>query len=476
MHNVYLYIRPASDQRARDDDYDRQLKYARKYCPTLIEDSEHIFFGREDLRRFCDAVAAGKVAPGSTLLVEDLTHLSRDQMRKASDKLLDLAEHGIVVVTTARRRAAGGYASRYQKAREGAKVKVLLPGWVEWLSATEYRLKPAEAAVVRRIFEMVAAGASYGTVVKTLNQEGVEPFRSRGKGKLWITATIFGIVTSQAAIGVYAPRDGGPPLEDYFPAVVSKQLFQAVQDLRATRAKGQVSRAGAKVNLWSKVGSCGVCGRPLHLRGKGEKDLRYLVCSGKGAIGCKALNINADKAEVVFLELLANVVHADCFGGGATPAGAERQQVAMQLLDQQAIKASLVALLSVDPLPEVVAAIKKAKLAIARLEAARAELERAAARTRDVRDSHAALMETIDLGCDGGRAQANALLRRLKIKVALLRTAQRTIYRVEQDNQPVLQLFDSAGKVIVVPYRRNAVAHAHGLEPSVKVEDSLVDA
>lgn len=467
MNNIYLYVRASRDQQDRRS-FERQLKYARAYCPTLMEDREHVFC---ELERFCDAVTAGTVPAGSTLLVEDFDYLSHPGMWKASDKLREFREYGIAVVMTAGRRIAASYASRYLKARDGAKVKVLLPGWIEWVSATEYRLKEAEAAVVRRIFEMAAAGSSYGAIVRTLNQEGIAPFRSRGKGKLWIAATVFGIVKSQAAIGVYTPRDGGPPIEDYFPAVVSRDLFHSAQGGSVECQQDKVARASAEVNLWAKVGCCAMCGQALHLRRKGPKDLRYLVCSGKGAIGCKALNISVSKAELVFLELLANVVHADCFAGGARQADQERRQLAGQIQEQQAIKARLVALLNVDPMPEVVAAIRKANFAIAALEAKHAELDRAPFVALGTQAGTASLMDRIDLGSTEGRMEANSLLRRLKIKVAVLRTEQRTSYRVEQDGKPVLQFFDAGGKVIAVPFSRSVAVYEQ--EPVVESEYSL---
>ena len=171
MENVYAYIRFSDDKQAQGSSYERQLGLAREYCPTLIEDKAHIFFdaGKSaftganvseggELKRFYDGVASGDIPHGSTLLVEDLDRLSRAGMWKASDKLRELTENGITVVTlrdkhpytgklslsssltalikqelaheeSAKKsgRVADSYVKRYAKARSGKKVKVLLP-------------------------------------------------------------------------------------------------------------------------------------------------------------------------------------------------------------------------------------------------------------------------------------------------------------------------------------------------------------
>jgi len=492
MQNTYLYIRFSDDKQAQGSSYARQLGYAKDYCPTLIDDREHIFFdsGKSafsganlaqggELKRFYDAVASGIVPKGSTLLVEDLDRLSRDGMWKASGKLRELTENGIAVVTLRDRklyqgelkisdaltslikhelaheesakkssRVSQSYTKRYSAARAGTKVKVLLPGWIEWVSPTEYRFKEPEAALVRRIFSMAADGYSYGVIVRTLNAEGVPPFRGRDKGKLWITATVFGIIKGRAAIGTYAPRDGGQPIEDYFPAVVTKELFDAAQGARAERKADKVTRASAVVNLWSKVAHCGLCGRLMHFLPKGRNNQRYLVCSGKIGVQCRSLNVKAERAELVFREILVNVVNADYFtGDSGRQAMQELRQLAGLLDEQHSRKARLVTLLDTDPMPEVVAAIRRANLTIAGFETKKAELELSVSQALKVETSKAALMEKIDLSDIVGRMQANALLRGLRIKVSILRSEDQTTYRVDEDKKIILFVSDSHDKI-----------------------------
>ena len=205
MQNTYPYIRFSHEKQAEGSSYDRQLGEARKFCPSLIEDKEHIYFdsgksafhGKQmesggELRRFYDNVKSGKVSKGSVLLVEDLDRLSRAGMWKASDKLRELTENGVSVrtlrdgklyegtlkfsdaITSLIKqevaneesekksvRVAASYRNRYARAKAGKKVKVLLPSWLEWVSDDKpYRVKEAEAKVVRDIFTQAAAGHS----------------------------------------------------------------------------------------------------------------------------------------------------------------------------------------------------------------------------------------------------------------------------------------------------------------------------
>ena len=521
MQNTYLYIRFSDDKQAQGSSHARQLQYAKDYCSTLIEDKEHIFFdsGKSafsganlarggELKRFYDSVASGLIPKGSTLLVEDLDRLSRDGMWKASDKLRELTENGIAVVTLRDRkryegvlkisdaltslikqelaheesakkssRVAQSYVKRYAAARAGYKVKVLLPGWIEWASPTAYRLKDAEAATVQKMFKMAAVGHSYAVIARALNEEGIVPFRSRGKNTLWITATIFGIIKGKAAIGTYAPRDGGPPIEGYFPAVVTKEEYDAAQGARAERKTDNVTRTSAKFNLWSKVGLCGVCGRMLHCLPKGRDGKQYLVCSGKIGFNCKALNVNAERAELAFLELLVNVVNSDYFTSDSKQVMAEIRQLSGQIADQTEKKSKLVALLEADPLPEVVAAIKKTNGTLSELGAKQAELELQVMQAAKAASSKAALMAKIDLESTEARMEANALLRRLSIKTEILRAGEQINYIVRQDGNQVLAVYDRQDSIFAISYSEETAERMYkrGETPEMEYFVSLDD-
>lgn len=497
MQNTYLYIRFSDDKQSEGSSYARQLQLARNHCPTLIEDKEHIFFdaGKSafhsmhledggELKRFYDAVKDGLVPKGSTLLVEDLDRMSRAGMWKASDKLRELTENGIAVVTLRDGKRYSGvlnfsdaitsllkqelaneesakksnrislsYLDRYSKARMGIKVKVLLPGWLEWQSFTKpYAFKEPEATIARRIFTMSAAGHSYAAICKEFNQEEIPPFRGRGKGKVWITASVYAIVKGRAAIGEYAPRDGGPPIPGYFPALVDTQLFDAAQGARAERKAEKVTKSSAAINIWSKVAICALCRKPLHSQPKGRFNTRYLVCSWKMGGVCEAKNISEKRSETVFRELLAYIVNADVFNGQQKQVVPMLRQLAGQIDEKQKLKARQVALLDENPLPELVAAIKKLNAAIGSLEAEKTALELQAAQALKIESSKAAMMKRIALDSREERMDANSLLKRLQVTVAIARFDTSIRYTVEQGGHRILELTDHNGETSVVAY------------------------
>lgn len=525
MQNHFLYIRFSHDKQAEGTSYERQLGNARSFCPTLIEDKEHIYFdsgksafhGKQlesggELRRFYDDVKSGKVPRGSVLLVEDLDRLSRDGMWKASDKLRELTENGIGVRTLRdgklyqgtltfsdgvmallkqevaneeskkkSSRVADSYVIRKAKARTGKKVKVLLPSWLEWVAEDKpYKVKEEQAAVVVDIFSQAAAGYSYAIICKNLNGRGIKPFRNKkNPDALWIPASLFAMVKNEAVLGTYAPRDGGPPIPLYFPPIMDQAMFDAAQGARVDRRRDGIKNTAARVNLWQKVGVCGLCGRPMHCVPKGRnKGNLYLLCSGKMGGMCNAINIEAKRAEEVFKEVLVNVVNAEHFTGDDRKQDEmERRQLEGQIDAVQQRRDKLVAMLDVDPTPEVATAIKKAKAEIAALAEAKAAIEERSFTEVSIERSKAALMAKIDLVNTDARMDANGLLRRLKIRAELVRIDDQISYVVRQDGKRILSVYDRGTELVTLPSSQETAERMHdqGELPELEYSVSLSD-
>lgn len=499
-NHTYLYIRYSSERQGEGSSRQRQMDYALAYCPELIQDDKHIYFdgGKSAfkgeqlaaggaLKRFYDDVDSKVVPWGSTLLVEDLDRLSREGMFVASDKLRELLGKGITVVTTRDRkcyeagvlkfadaittlvrqeqahqesvvksgRVADSYLKRYANARRGEKVKVLLPSWVKWVSATEYQLKEYEAGIVKEIFTMAAKGWSYAMICKDLNDRSIPPFRGGKKaGALWITASVSAIVKGRAAIGEYAPNDGLPPIPGYFPAAVTLAEFDAAQGARALRkGSGVTSYNESRFNVWSKVGVCATCKRPFHCVEKGRaaagdrEGTYYLVCSGKFGGQCTAKNIPAKQAEEAFIEVLMNAVNSDFFLGDQSAELAEIRALAGQIDTLQVQKQRLDrALMVSDDLEEVVAAIKTVKADIARLTTEKQEKESKLLERETVERSRASIRAKIDLVGRDGRIEANSLLKGLGVVVEIVRHTRQVTYTVRQGGKLILTVYQEPGK------------------------------
>lgn len=489
MENVYLYIRYSHEKQGEGSSRKRQLDMARDYCASqfhapLIEDARHIYFdaGKSaykgehlddggELKRFRDDIDNGTVPRGSTLLVEDLDRLSRADMWKASDFLRELTGEGITVVTLRDRkeykgtltfsdaitslikqelshdesrkkagRVADSYLDRYAKARAGKKVKVLLPSWLEWVSDYEpYKVKEAEAAIVKEVFERAAEGYSYAAIAKMLNQRGVRPFRSKeGDTKLWITASLYALIRNEAVLGTYKPNDGGPPLPDYFPLIIEKGLFDAAQGVRVERKRDKETSRGPVFNLWTRVGVCALCGRTYHCLPKGKAGYVYLVCSGKIGGTCKAGNIRADRAEIGFQDVLLNAVNADYFLEDNREELMKARELEGQIDAVDKRRGKLLAMLDVDPMPEIATALKKANAERAVLVEQKATLDQAAVQRANLSRSREALLAKIDLTGNTARMEANSMLRRLGIVVEIGRQDPQIVYEVKQDGKRIM--------------------------------------
>jgi len=486
MENVYLYIRYSHEKQEDGSSYERQFDLARDYCPTLINDKAHVYFDKGksaykgehleeggELKRFYDNVKSRKVPTGSKLLVEDLDRLSRADMWKASDFLRELLGEGITVVTLRDRkeykgaltfsdaivslilqeqnnkesvrkgeRVADSYVKRYAAARAGKKVKVLLPSWLEWVGDYEpYKVKEAEEAIVKEIFDRAAEGYSYAAIAKMLNQRGVKPFRSKkeGDGKLWITASLYALIRNEAVLGTYKPNDGGPPLPLYYPPIIKKSVFDAAQGVRVERKRSKETSRGPVYNLWTRVGVCALCGRTYHCLPKGKAGHVYLVCSGKIGGACKGGNIRADKAEIGFREILLNAVNADYFLEDNRDELMKARELEGQIDAVDRKRQTLLAMLDDDPMPEIAAALKKVNSERAALTEQKAALDQAAVQRVNLSRSREALQAKIDLSSNTARMEANNVLRRLKISVGIERQDPHILYTVKQDGKLILK-------------------------------------
>lgn len=219
-----------------------------------------------------------------------------------------------------------------RKRRRGAAMTRRCPAWLSIpQGATSYRSPmngvhgfvpiADRAAIVERIFQMAAQGIGAATIAAQLNREGVEPWAG---GKGWYASYVRKITRNPAVIGEFQPhtkpRGGkrmpaGVPIPDYFPAVVSVELFERVNDVRRMRVVAEQS-ANRLVNLFGGLAHCGRCGGTMSYVGKGYDILangqkvprRYLRCSSNHrSAGCD--NRNSYSYDVVEDAVLTKLLH-----------------------------------------------------------------------------------------------------------------------------------------------------------------------
>lgn len=180
---------------------------------------------------------------------------------------------------------------------------------------------PDRAAVVRRIFEMSAAGESFLSIQNALNHESVPaPGKHRlGTDNLWHRTVISRMIRNTAYKGEYYwghPKRFLIPI----PAIVSEELWTKAQK----RKRGRAPSSG-----FALVGHlrCGVCGR--RMQAKSDKRPRkewqgYRCCSDSlptGHCGMKYLPRHPleEKAEQTLRETLSNPAEIRAMLSAAAP-------------------------------------------------------------------------------------------------------------------------------------------------------------
>ncbi len=181
---------------------------------------------------------------------------------------------------------------------------------------------PFEVEIVRRIFSMIAEGRSTFFVAKTLNDQGL-PTKAGGK---WHPLTIGRIVTNPAYTGITyfgktrgTRKTGLKPqnkedwkiLPDATPPIISKELFDRVQDVLRHNKEQRPPRIDHEYLLTGHI-VCGNCGSPVTGSCLSRKH-RYYRCRGtqpttsRSAI-CKANYMRADYIEDVVWQKVSELL------------------------------------------------------------------------------------------------------------------------------------------------------------------------
>ena len=363
MSKVFSYVRFSSAKQSAGDSEARQTRaakaFALEYGLELADSKEYLFFdaGRSaykgkhlddtgELARFLRYVEDGSIPAGSYLVVESLDRLSREKVRDALPRFLDLLAKGINVYTstdgrlytrdyneidliisiitmsraheesaTKGKRVSSAWRNKHREAREtGKPLGKLRPLWLD-LTSHGYVLNPERAAVVQRIFALSGQGYGSRVIASTLNQEGIPSFTAGRKNLsgLWNYSGVRHIMESRTVLGEYVPHifvDGvrtpaGEPIKDYFPAVVTEDDFYLANAAKEARHAGGVTKTTTNFNVMTGVLRCYECGAMMHLQGQRKR--RYYKCSNAVRGMCSMGIISAPRTEEVFREILAKL-------------------------------------------------------------------------------------------------------------------------------------------------------------------------
>lgn len=299
---AYSYVRFSTLDQIKGDSQRRQTDAAAQWCKRngveLIQSYKDLgvsaFRGKNAetgaLASFLSLVRAGRIAKGSYLIVESLDRISRNSIMEAFDVFRDIIKGGIKLVTlsdgqvydreginsnwssliisltvlsraheeskTKSQRISQAWSNkRSQIGNGGEKLTAKGRGWLK-LSADRKTFEPIpeRVAVVRQIFELARAGKGANQIGKILREQGTAPF---GRAPAWHTSYVKKILDSRAVIGEFTPairRNGEAkfldPIPNYYPAVVSRELFATVNQMR--RARPSFKGRGT-FNVFSKL-------------------------------------------------------------------------------------------------------------------------------------------------------------------------------------------------------------------------------
>lgn len=173
--------------------------------------------------------------------------------------------------------------SMYTAAKKGKYLGGTLPYGFNVNENGDYIENKAEADIVRRVFDLRAAGAMPADILRIFQDDGT---RGRG-GKPFTQQLLNKIMRSEKYIGTYKYRvKGYDPvyIPNAFPAIIEKSTWDKVQAIidgtaqkRGVNAKGRARRY--TYPLTGKI-VCGCCGEPFTGNSKGN-GISYYTCRGQ---------------------------------------------------------------------------------------------------------------------------------------------------------------------------------------------------
>ena len=168
-------------------------------------------------------------------------------------------------------------------------------------------IKPTEAAVVRRMFELAATGSRPQEITDRFNQERVAG--ARGRIGTWTARQILKMLSNSIYTG--AIHDGAGSLPGCHEAIVTSTIFEQVRQAIEARRSRKPGRTAPKIN-WPLRGLlvCSECGRVMSPSISGYKNLRYRYyrCRSRafGRPPCKGVGISAHEIEEFVLATLSS--------------------------------------------------------------------------------------------------------------------------------------------------------------------------
>lgn len=341
MPRVISYTRFSSQKQASGDSYRRQTSMAMKWClkHNLVLDTNFVLkdlgisgFSGANLRGALGAlqklVLDGKIEKGTILLIEALDRLTRLPLPDAQELLLSLINNGLTIVTLTdekiwtkdklenledfmmsvltlyrgfqeSKEKSKRLRATFQEHRDNESNQAFgsAPGWLyRGSKASPWVVKEELANVVKRVFEMSAAGLGSKAIAKIANDENWPvPTRLNLTEGRWHAQMPGLILRNRAVLGEHEYRihthdahakhwhglTTGQVVPNFYPQIVSDDLWARSRASIATRSVAK-KRDSHGFNIWAGLLYCGYCGAPLQRKNEKNGHSRASVsCADK---------------------------------------------------------------------------------------------------------------------------------------------------------------------------------------------------
>ena len=335
---VYSYRRFSSGRQATGHSLERQSASARTWCLEqgyiLAEDlvisdlGVSAYSGKNAaegaLAGFLFAAKSGKIPQGSILLVESLDRISRAAITDAMNLLTSIVQAGVRVVSLIDgkewnkenindtmsfmmsvllfSRAHEESATKAKRVRAAVLKKraANLPvvttvhgsGWlIPQADLQGWTVDEAKAESVKKVFELAAAGHGGVAIARKANIECWPlPWRVRANTNTrWEHTQISRLLRDRRTLGEWQPKRmlngdlvlDGQPVLNYFPRIISEDLWFSVQNALAGRT-GPVRLRGIKGDIFAGLLYCN-CGERMERKAPAARGYARYYCLGRKA-------------------------------------------------------------------------------------------------------------------------------------------------------------------------------------------------
>ena len=319
---AYSYIRFSSKKQEQGDSVRRQTELAEQYAHAnslILSDKNFQDLGisafkegnRPSLGDMLEAIEKGQIEQGSTIIIESLDRLSRRGIDVTQQIIKSILQHNIFIaslvdglllnqesvndlVSVIRIALAADLAykesekksqrlretkrQQRQRALNGEVINKILPFWLERKEDKFYFSDRVDSVI--RIIQLRREGFGTNKIAKALNDEGHRPLRSTG----WNHTTVGKTINSVALYGAYQTSETTKDrkvilldiIENYYPAVISKEEFMLLQSDQKQTKPGYKSEHNAFAGIL-KHECGGSLVRKFHVAS--GKTYQYHVCA-----------------------------------------------------------------------------------------------------------------------------------------------------------------------------------------------------